>query len=71
LLTTEKKGSRYFRPTEVETLGDPTKAKQKLGWVPEITLDPMIEEMAASDLAEAKKHALLKKHGYNVSVSVE
>jgi GDPmannose 4,6-dehydratase len=63
---------RYFRPTEVETLlGDPTKAKQKLGWVPEITLDQMIEEMAAADLAEAKKHALLKKHGFNVSVSVE
>jgi GDPmannose 4,6-dehydratase len=63
---------RYFRPTEVETLlGDPTKAKQKLSWVPEITLDQMIEEMAAADLAEAKKHALLKKHGYDVSVSVE
>jgi GDPmannose 4,6-dehydratase len=63
---------RYFRPTEVETLlGDPTKAKQKLGWVPEITLDQMFEEMAAADLAEAKKHALLKKHGYDVSVSVE
>ena len=63
---------RYFRPTEVETLlGDPTKAKQKLGWVPEITLDQMIEEMAAADLAEAKKHALLKKHGYDVNVSVE
>ena len=63
---------RYFRPTEVETLlGDPSKAKQKLGWVPEITLDEMIAEMAASDLADAKKHALLKKHGYEVSVSVE
>jgi GDPmannose 4,6-dehydratase len=63
---------RYFRPTEVETLlGDPSKAKQKLGWVPEITLDQMIEEMAASDLADAKKHALLKKHGYEVSVSIE
>jgi GDPmannose 4,6-dehydratase len=63
---------RYFRPTEVETLlGDPTKAKQKLGWVPEIMLDQMIEEMAAADLAEAKKHALLKKHGFNVNVSVE
>ena len=63
---------RYFRPTEVETLlGDPSKAKQKLGWVPEITLDQMIEEMAASDLADAKKHALLKIHGYEVSVSVE
>ncbi|MEN9479190.1 MAG: hypothetical protein RLZZ298_585 [Pseudomonadota bacterium] len=63
---------RYFRPTEVETLlGDPTKAKQKLGWVPEITLDEMILEMVAVDLAEAKKHALLKNHGYNVNVSVE
>ena len=63
---------RYFRPTEVETLlGDPSKAKQKLGWVPEITLDQMIEEMAVADLAEAKKHALLKKHGYDVSVSIE
>jgi len=63
---------RYFRPTEVETLlGDPTKAKQKLGWVPEITLDEMVQEMVATDLADAKKHALLKHHGYNVNVSVE
>ena len=63
---------RYFRPTEVETLlGDPTKAKEKLGWVPEITLDEMISEMVATDLADAKKHALLKKHGYSVNVSVE
>jgi len=63
---------RYFRPTEVETLlGDPSKAKAKLGWVPEITLDEMVLEMVASDLADAKKHALLKKHGYLVNVSVE
>jgi GDPmannose 4,6-dehydratase len=63
---------RYFRPTEVETLlGDPGKAKQKLGWVPEITLDEMVREMVATDLADAKKHALLKHHGYNVNVSVE
>jgi GDPmannose 4,6-dehydratase len=63
---------RYFRPTEVETLlGDPSKAKQKLGWVPEITAQQMCVEMIAHDLAEAKKHALLKKHGYEVSVSVE
>ncbi len=62
---------RYFRPTKVETLlGDPSKAKQKLGWVPEITLDQMIEEMAAADLAETQKHALLKQDGYNVSGSV-
>ena len=63
---------RYFRPTEVETLlGDPTKAKEKLGWVPEITLDQMIEEMVAHDLDQAQRHALLKQHGYSVSVSVE
>ena len=63
---------RYFRPTEVETLlGDPSKAKEKLGWLPEITLDEMINEMVTVDLAEAKKHALLKYHGYNVSVSIE
>ncbi len=63
---------RYFRPTEVETLlGDPTKAKQKLGWVPEITAQEMCAEMVAYDLADAKKHALLTHHGYNVNVSVE
>ena len=63
---------RYFRPTEVETLlGDPTKAKEKLGWVPEITAQQMCAEMVATDLAQAKQHALLKQHGYNVNVSVE
>jgi GDPmannose 4,6-dehydratase len=63
---------RYFRPTEVETLlGDPTKAKQKLGWVPEITAQEMCTEMIAIDLVEAKKHALLKQYGYNVNVSTE
>jgi D-sedoheptulose 7-phosphate isomerase len=63
---------RYFRPTEVETLlGDPTKAKQQLGWVPEITLDQMIEEMVAYDLEQAKQHALLKDHGYKVHVGKE
>jgi len=63
---------RYFRPTEVETLlGDPTKAKQKLGWVPEITAQEMCQEMVAHDLAQAKQHALLKANGYNVNVSVE
>jgi GDPmannose 4,6-dehydratase len=61
---------RYFRPAEVETLlGDPSKAKQKLGWVPEITLDQMIEEMVAHDLDQARRHALLQQHGYNVAVS--
>ena len=63
---------RYFRPTEVETLlGDPSKAKKKLGWVPEITVQEMCHEMVATDLEEAKRHALLKKHGYAVNVSVE
>ena len=63
---------RYFRPTEVETLlGDPSKAKQKLGWTPEITAQKMCAEMVAHDLAQAKQHALLKQHGYNVNVSVE
>jgi GDPmannose 4,6-dehydratase len=63
---------RYFRPTEVETLlGDPSKAKQKLGWVPEITVREMCKEMVAVDLADAKKHALLRKHGYEINVSVE
>jgi GDPmannose 4,6-dehydratase len=63
---------RYFRPTEVATLlGDPTKAKQKLGWVPEITAQEMCAEMVAADLAQAKQHALLKANGYNVNVSVE
>ena len=63
---------RYFRPTEVETLlGDPSKAKQILGWVPEITAQEMCAEMVASDLAQAKQHALLKQHGYAVSVCVE
>lgn len=62
----------YFRPTEVETLlGDPSKAKQKLGWVPEITLDEMVQEMVAYDLGQAKRHALLKDHGYSVHVGKE
>jgi GDPmannose 4,6-dehydratase len=62
----------YFRPTEVETLlGDPTKAKQKLGWVPEITVQQMCKEMVAADLQEAKQHALLKANGFNVNVSAE
>ena len=63
---------RYFRPAEVETLlGDPTKAKTKLGWTPEITAQEMCKEMVANDLAQAKQHALLKRHGYQVNVSVE
>ena len=63
---------RYFRPAEVETLlGDPSKAKAKLGWTPEITVQEMCEEMVAADLESAKRHALLKKHGFDVAVSAE
>jgi GDPmannose 4,6-dehydratase len=63
---------RYFRPTEVETLlGDPTKAKEKLGWVPEITVQEMCAEMVLHDLQLAQQHALLKRNGYDVSVSAE
>ncbi len=63
---------RYYRPTEVETLlGDPSKAKAKLGWTPEITLDEMIAEMVSHDLDQAKQHALLQKHGFAVSVGKE
>ena len=61
---------RYFRPAEVETLlGDPAKAKSVLGWEPEISLSEMVGEMVSHDLKEAKQHALLKAHGYEVKVS--
>lgn len=63
---------RYFRPTEVETLlGDPEKAKEKLGWVPEITVQEMCKEMVAGDLIDAKRYALLKKNGFNINISAE
>jgi len=63
---------RYFRPAEVETLlGDPSKAKVKLGWTPEITVQEMCAEMIAVDLQVAKRHALLKAHGHEVPVSIE
>jgi GDPmannose 4,6-dehydratase len=63
---------RYFRPAEVETLlGDPTKAREKLGWVPEITAREMCAEMVTHDLDLARRHALLKRHGYEVTVSSE
>jgi len=63
---------RYFRPAEVETLlGDPTKAKERLGWVPEITAQVMCAEMVAEDLKIAQRHALLKAHGLELPVSHE
>ncbi len=56
---------RYFRPTEVETLlGDPSKAKQKLGWTPRITFDELVAEMVREDLKSAERDELVKKHGY-------
>ncbi len=63
---------RYFRPAEVETLlGDPSKAAKKLGWTPEVTVEEMCAEMVNNDLVEAKKNALLKEHGYAMSVAFE
>jgi GDPmannose 4,6-dehydratase len=63
---------RYFRPAEVENLlGDPSKAKEKLGWTPEITVEEMCAEMVQNDLDKAKQHAILKQHGYDVSVAKE
>ena len=56
---------RYFRPTEVETLlGDPTKAKQKLGWTPKITFQELVSEMVQADYKSAQRDELVKKHGY-------
>ena len=67
-----KVDQRYFRPSEVETLlGDPAKAKELLGWVPEITVEEMCAEMVEHDLAKAKQLALLKQHGHNVSLSID
>ena len=63
---------RYFRPSEVETLlGDPGRAKERLGWEPEITVQQMCAEMVAEDLKVAQRHALLKLHGHHVPVSLE
>lgn len=57
---------RYFRPTEVETLlGDPSKAKEKLGWVPKISFDELVAEMVREDLKSAERDELVKKHGYS------
>ena len=56
---------RYFRPTEVETLlGDPTKAKEKLGWTPTTTFEELVIEMIRSDYEDAKRDDLVKKHGF-------
>lgn len=63
---------RYFRPAEVETLlGDPSMAKEKLGWEPRITAQEMCAEMVSEDLRTARRHALLKEHGMELPVSFE
>jgi GDPmannose 4,6-dehydratase len=64
--------ARYFRPAEVETLlGDPSKAKARLGWEPETTAQQMCAEMVAQDLKAAQRHAFLRRHGHDLPVSRE
>jgi GDPmannose 4,6-dehydratase len=63
---------RYFRPAEVETLlGDPTKAREKLGWTPTTTLEELVAEMVAADKQEAAKEATLRREGFAVVGSME
>ena len=63
---------RYFRPAEVETLlGNPSNAKNKLGWVPKITIQEICSEMVKNDLREAKRVKFLKDHGYDISINLE
>lgn len=57
----------YFRPAEVETLlGDPSKAREQLGWTPEITTNEMVKEMVRHDLIEARRESLCKSHGFEI-----
>ncbi len=59
---------RYFRPTEVDSLvGDPTKAKLKLGWQAKTTFNELVEEMVSHDLREAERDALVKSHGHRIN----
>jgi GDPmannose 4,6-dehydratase len=63
---------QYFRPTEVDTLlGDPGKARRRLGWEPRISFEAMVQEMVTQDLDTARRHQLLASHGYNVAISLE
>jgi GDPmannose 4,6-dehydratase len=63
--TLVKVDPRYFRPTEVETLlGDPSKAREKLGWTPKTSLPELVQEMVQSDYATAKRDALVKLAGF-------
>ncbi len=62
----------YYRPAEVDTLlGDPTKAKEKLGWEPKVTFQQLIEEMVDNDLEIAKRDSLVKKEGFKLYASAE
>jgi GDPmannose 4,6-dehydratase len=62
---------RYFRPAEVDNLlGDPSKAKNNLGWAPEISAREMCAEMVSEDLESAKRQVLLRDHGHKVSVPI-
>jgi GDPmannose 4,6-dehydratase len=57
---------RYFRPTEVDTLlGDATKAREKLGWVPRVGFGELVSEMVREDLKSAERDELVKKHGFS------
>jgi GDPmannose 4,6-dehydratase len=63
---------QYFRPTEVDTLlGDPTRARERLGWEPRTSFEAMVQEMVAHDLDVARRHQLLASHGYNIAISLE
>ena len=63
---------RYFRPAEVETLlGDPARAKEKLGWTPTTTLEELVAEMVASDKQEAAMESTLRREGFAVVGSME
>ncbi|MBL8856090.1 MAG: GDP-mannose 4,6-dehydratase [Planctomycetaceae bacterium] len=63
---------KYYRPTEVETLlGDPSKAKAKLGWSPKITVEEMVDEMVTHDLDQARRLSVLRQSGFEVAMSTE
>jgi GDPmannose 4,6-dehydratase len=63
--TVVKVDARYFRPTEVETLlGDPSKARTKLGWRPEVGFETLVQEMVDSDLQHARRDALMAREGF-------
>ena len=63
---------RYFRPAEVDTLlGDASKARQKLGWEPQISFEELVAEMVAADLKEAEKDTYVRKKGYRIYGNAE